>query len=185
MCEIETHFQSLSFPLHGIHGANLWERVQVCMLRELYSLMQNLSGTVLGVGDPARNKIRQNLQLLPSSSRRRIRCPFLGQAALLHHVSGATPTPPPRAPAGPCQHLSSLPSEELSDLPAPVSPTPTAITTLILSKETVSASLHGSPLPPAQGRPPAFLGRCPSSWALLPYRRGPWLLVPPSSSLQL
>ena len=36
------------------------------MLRELYSLMQNLSGTVLGVGDPARNKIRQNLQLLPS-----------------------------------------------------------------------------------------------------------------------
>ena len=113
------------------------------------------------------------------------RCPFLGQAALLHHVSGATPTPPPRAPAGPCQHLSSLPSEELSDLPAPVSPTPTALTTLILSKETVSASLHGSPLPPAQGRPPAFLGRCPSSWALLPYRRGPWLLVPPSSSLQL
>ena len=66
MWEIETHFQPLSSPLHGTHGANLWEGVQVYMLRELYSLMQNLSGTVLGVGDPARNKIRQNLQLLPS-----------------------------------------------------------------------------------------------------------------------
>ena len=66
MCEIETHFQSLSFPPHGPHWANLWEGVQVSMLRELYSLMQNLSGTVLGVGDPSRNKIRQNLQLLPS-----------------------------------------------------------------------------------------------------------------------
>lgn len=102
------------------------------------------------------------------------------------------PQPPPRAPAGPCQRLASLPSEEPPNLPAPVSPTPTAHSDHHINPQSgdslcLSPEPSMAPTAPSTGQTTRLIGQSPillgtSALPERPVAPGPTFFKPPPLS---